>query len=541
MGLSRLARTTALGALAVSVSVAGATPVALTTAAGAPRAALVAPGTPAALRLAVRAVGGAEDLRDLRGLRYVARGQRWIHDEGVRPGGAAVPADTFRAVVRQALRTQAAPMRLRVDSVRTSRDTAREVHEVIAGRRGYIRGVDANGSTPATKAMTSDRWAAIRAQQTLLSPHLLLRQALRNPAMARGGGTQTLGGQTYRVLVLRPRVAPVRVFVDPRTGRIARLRTLQHDYLRRDVMIEVRYARWTRAGSGLRMPRTVAIWSDGERIHRETRSAVAANPTLRARAFRIPASVGPTPFSPRLARVGARTSEWVMSFAHLGFIKDGGQQAINPQRVSPGVILLGGVANNSLVVRRDSGVVVLEGAVHDLRAEAVRRFVRQRFPGLRISHVVTTHHHADHSGGMRPYVATGAEAVVHRAAVPFFRRVFAERDTTLLPDRLDRFTRDERPAQITPVPAGGLVLGDSVRQVEVYPIQTTHAVDMTVTFVREGGVVFVSDIYTPGAPPGDGGQALNDLIVAEGLDVEWIAGGHGGVISYADFLADLNG
>jgi glyoxylase-like metal-dependent hydrolase (beta-lactamase superfamily II) len=227
-----------------------------------------------------------------------------------------------------------------------------------------------------------------------------------------------------------------------------------------------------------------------------------------------------------------------MSFAHLGFVKDGGQQAINPQRVSPGVILLGGVANNSLVVRRANGVVVLEGALHDLRAEAVRRFVRQRFPGLRITHVVTTHHHSDHSGGMRPYVATGARAVVHRAAVPFFRRVFAERDTTLLPDRLDR---TDRRARITPVPADGRVLGDPLRQVEVYPIATTHAVDMTVTFVREGGVVFVSDIYTPGGTPGEGGQALDDLIVAEGLDVEWIAGGHGGVISYADFLADLNG
>ena len=68
-----------------------------------------------------------------------------------------------------------------------------------------------------------------------------------------------------------------------------------------------------------------------------------------------------------------------------------------------------------------------------------------------------------------------------------------------------------------------------------------HSVDMTVTFVEQGGVIFVSDVYTPGAPPGEGGQALNDLIVANNLNVEWIAGGHGGFISYDDFLADLGG
>ncbi len=66
-----------------------------------------------------------------------------------------------------------------------------------------------------------------------------------------------------------------------------------------------------------------------------------------------------------------------------------------------------------------------------------------------------------------------------------------------------------------------------------------HSVDMTVTFVEQGGVLFVSDVYSPPGPPGDGGQALNDLIEANNLNVEWIAGGHGTFIAYDDFLAQL--
>jgi glyoxylase-like metal-dependent hydrolase (beta-lactamase superfamily II) len=531
-----LQTTAAVGAFALTVSLAGLLPVTTAgTASSAPPDAQARAGAPA-LRLAVRAVGGPEALRGLRSFRYVANGNRWIFDEGFRPGERAKPSATFTQRVRYVL---GARNKVRVDAMRTSSGADRPVHEVIDGRRGFIRGVDANFSSPATKGMTADRGAAIREELALLNPHVLLKQALRNPRMARDAGTRVIGGRSFRVLVLRHAVAPVRLFINPRTGRIARLRTMQHDYLRRDVVVEVRYSRWSPAGAGLRFPRTVALWSDGQRQLRELRPAakVKANPRLGASPFRIPAAVKAPVFGARLTSVGRKTSAWVMSFVNLGFIKDGGQTAIHPVRIAPGVIQLGGVANNSLVVRRASGIVVVEGALHDLRAEAVIRFIRQRFPGQRITHVITTHHHSDHSGGMRPYVALGARAVVHRAAVPFFRSVFRDRSSAIMPDRLDRTAR---PARITPVPANGeLLLDDANQRIQVIPFPGTHSVDMTVTFLEQAGVLFVSDIYSPPGAPGEGGQALDDLIVANSLNVDWIAGGHGTFISYADFQAQL--
>ena len=529
-----------VGALTLSVSLAGLVP-----ADGAPpggataRTAQALASAQPALRLAVRAVGGAEALAGLRTFEYTAGGRAWIHDEGLRPGGPATPGASFDQLVRYRLGPRPGADRVRVDAVRTSLGVDRPVHEVIAGRRGFIRGVDANFSSPASKPMTGDRAAAIREQLALLNPHILLRRALRNPGMASDAGTRTVGGRPHRVLELRHAVAPVRLFVDTGTGEITRLRTHQHDYLRRDVRVNVRYRDWSFAGGGVRFPDVVAIRSDGERLHREARSDASANPTLRGRVFRIPAGVGAERFDPELSRIGQKTAEWLMSFVNLGFIKDGGQTTIDPQRVAPGVTLLGGVANNSLVVRRADGVVVVEGALHDHRAEAVIEYVRDRYPRARITHVITTHHHSDHAGGQRPYVALGARAVVHEAAVPFFRQVFADRDASILPDRLDR---TDRRARITGVPSdGSLLLDDDRQQVEVLPFDVPHSVDMTVTFLHRGGVLFVSDVYTPGAPPGAGGQALDDLVRANGLDVQWIAGGHGGVISYADFQADLAG
>ena len=530
----------AVGAVALSVSIAGLTP-----AAGEPsadprtRAAANQAAAPRALRAAVAAVGGAAALAGLRSFSYTSEGRRWIFDEGLRPGDRAAPSATFEEDVRYTFPTAGRGNRVRVDAVRTSLGVDRSVHEVIRGNRGFIRGVDANFSTAAVKPMTGDRAAAIREELALLNPHILLRAAQRNPGRVRDGGVSTVAGRSYRVVVLRHAVAPVRLFVNTRTGEIDRLRTVEHDYLRRDVAIEVRYRRWLPAGDGVLFPSVVTLRSDGERVHRGVRSGdVTVNPTIRGRVFRIPADVDAERFDPDLSAIGQKTAEWVMSFVNLGFIKDGGQTAINPQQVVPGVILLGGVANNSVVVRRSDGVVVLEGALHDMRAEAVIDFVRDRFPGARITHVVTTHHHSDHSGGQRPYVALGARAVLHEAAVPFFQQVFSERDSTILPDRLDR---SDRRARILAVPANGSrLLADADQPIRVLPFPE-HSVDMTVAFLERDGVLFVSDVYTPGTPPGEGGRALDDLIRANGLDVRWIVGGHGGFISYADFQAALAG
>jgi glyoxylase-like metal-dependent hydrolase (beta-lactamase superfamily II) len=544
MRVERLGRGTAIGALAVSVSVTGLLPAATAAqpgAAGAGRA-------PAALRVAAQAVGGSADLRALRTFRYSASAARFIHEEGLRPGGPARRIADVESVVRFAPPADGAPARVRIDAARTSLGTTREVVEVLARRRGFIRGVDNNFSAPALTAMTSDRWAAILREQRLLNPHLLLRNALRHPARARNGGTTRLGGRTYRTLVLRDPVAPIRLLVDTRTGRLAQLRTKEHDYLRRDVPIVVRYRNWTRAGGGLLFPRSVTLRSDGDVLVRETRKAggLVVNRPMLGGLFRFPASVDDAPFNAKLADIGMRTSQWLLSFANFGFVKDGGQTAINPTAIGDaanpvqGVTLLGGVADNSLVVQRANGVVVVEGALHDQRAEAIIRFIR-RSPDFNgpITHVITTHHHADHASGQRPFVALGATAVVHQAAVSFFRGVFRERNSVILPDRLDRSTTR---ATVRGVPAGGLVLPDAQSDIEVYQLPTTHSNDMVLPYLVDQGILFTSDTYSPPGlpdPANADAQSIAAVVEAQGLNPQWIVGGHGTFVAYDDFATAL--
>ncbi len=496
-----------------------------------PAGAAQSPGAERVTDLAVRGLGGEGALRGLSSFRLRSTGSTFIFDEGQRPGNSVSPASTFRLTLNYDLRR--AGDRLRADYVRTSLGADRPVSEVISGRRGYITGVDANGSQPAVKPMTSDRWAAILREQRLLNPQLYVRQLLSRPGRASVLPTRNLLGRPHQVLLVRGDVAPVRLFVDARSGRIHRLTTVDHTYNRGDVRTVVDFRGWQGAGSGVQFPRRVTLTQAGRVLHTETRSLVRANPSINPARVRIPAGVNPT-FNAALASRGARTTEWLMTFAHFGFIKDGTATEIVPRLVAPGSTLIQGIPNQTMIVEQRDGIVVVEGALSSPRAEALIRYIRATYPNKPIRYVTGSHHHADHSGGMRPFVALGARPVVHNDAVPFFTRVFADRSSRLLRDRLDR---SKATADILAVPATGAVtLADPVRPVTVLAEPTQHATSTILVHVPSEGVLFVNgDTYTPGAPAGPGALTLDQTIRANNLNVSWIVGGHGGVISYADF------
>jgi len=480
-----------------------------------------------ALNRAVDFVGGADALEGLRAYSYRTSGEVFIFNEGFSPGLAPGRAATVTSTVRYRLRGTDA---VRIDSVRNSQGTPRQVKEVVNGRRGSITGQYTNQGSPLSNAaMTPDRQAAILREQKLLNPHILLQAALANRRRVRS--------QTARTITLRDAVAPIQLTLS-RAGRLTKLSTLEHDYQRRNVKVTVEYGGWGSAGGGVQMPSIVTLKVDGKVIHRETRTRMRANPSIASSVFATGAQQ--TPFSASLASRGAKTSQWLQSFAALGFPKDGPYSTIAETVVAPGVILLTGVTNQSLVVERSSGIVVVDSSVHDLRADTVIAYIKGKFPGKPITHVVSLHFHADHNSGMRDYVAQGARAVVHTAVVPHWQRVFADRDSTILPDALDRV---ETPAQIDAVPrTGNLLLPDATRPIRVYAEPTSHAVDTMFAHIPDVGVLMLNgDTCQPGtASPGC--RAVNDQVRANGLNVSMVATAHAPrPVTYAEFQRGLAG
>ncbi len=86
-------------------------------------------------------------------------------------------------------------------------------------------------------------------------------------------------------------------------------------------------------------------------------------------------------------------------------------------------------------------------------------------PGKQVTKVIVSHHHFDHTGGLRAAVSRGLEVISHRGNEGIFREMIA-RPAVQFPDAL---ARNPHPLVFTPVDEE-MVLEDETRRVEIYRV-----------------------------------------------------------------------
>ena len=159
-----------------------------------------------------------------------------------------------------------------------------------------------------------------------------------------------------------------------------------------------------------------------------------------------------------------------------------------------------------------------------------------------MTHVISSHHHFDHSAGLREFVAAGVQVVMHEEARAFFEGIFRAA-STIVPDTLAA-TPGAQPSIISVPAVAGVDLDDADAPVRVLPLISSHAKDMVMVYVDIAGseTVFVSDIFSPGFPAAGPGPAEVLAGIEEfELEVAHIAGGHGvGTATLAELQAIVN-
>jgi glyoxylase-like metal-dependent hydrolase (beta-lactamase superfamily II) len=493
------------------------------------------PETPAtAFDQAVAAVGGAAALENLQTLTLEAAGRRWELDESPTPGGADPTPEAFSWTANVDLSGENFRMRIDVERERAAGTHASS--QIVVGQLGVITGQDAQFGPPNPVAMTSDRRAAIIKEQVLLNPIAYLRSGIENPDSVGERGTESLGGTPHRVLQIAGNEGEITYYVNADTGLISRAMHREIDFLRRDVDIVVDYGDWTLESGGIRFPRTVSLSLDGLQLLEATRSAVTVNGPISAALFEFPAGLSPV-YDAELADFGEASHEVYQSMASIGFPRSGFSTNIAAEEIAPGVYRVAGSSHHSLVVEQEDGLVVIEAPLHDLRSEAVLAWIRANIGDQPIIRVVATHHHTDHSAGLRTYAGVGATIVAHELAEDFYADIMS-RSSLLRPDAL---SRNPHSVSIETMPSGGsYTIADSSLPVTLYPLPNDHARDMVMVFVENAGVLFVSDIYSPNpaATAADpGARTLQAAIEAAGIEPTLIVGGHGETISGDAFRA----
>jgi hypothetical protein len=110
---------------------------------------------------------------------------------------------------------------------------------------------------------------------------------------------------------------------------------------------------------------------------------------------------------------------------------------VTVEEVAKGIWWLAGSGNHrSIVFEFDDHLVLYEAPVNEARTKAVIDKART-LSSKPLTKVIVSHHHFDHSGGLRVAVAEGLTIVTHRANEAFFTDLLA-RKHTIVPDALQQ-------------------------------------------------------------------------------------------------------
>ena len=201
-------------------------------------------------------------------------------------------------------------------------------------------------------------------------------------------------------------------------------------------------------------------------------------------------------------------------------------------RLAENVYAIRGGGYNVLAVGFKDHVMVVETPGGDNTSREVITRIKELMPGKPIKYAAVTHHHDDHAGGVRTYIAEGATIITTPALRSFFTRVAEARNFTLQPDAL---ARNPRPLVLETLQNGKRVFTDGTQTVELYDIGSgPHMDEMIVAYLPNEKIIFQGDLLNR---PEDGhvapGNATTahfaDWLKKSGLAVERIVGVHGPV------------
>jgi glyoxylase-like metal-dependent hydrolase (beta-lactamase superfamily II) len=280
-------------------------------------------------------------------------------------------------------------------------------------------------------------------------------------------------------------------------------------------------------------------------------TTVTATPNLPANAFAVPAAAQAAAKPPATSNV---PYQWVLRRLFLTRLTDsdaiiypdgGGLRLVE---LAPNVQhVQGGTANNLIVAMKDY-LIVFDAPYGELQSRWVIDAAKAKYPGKPIKYLVLTHHHMDHTGGMRTYVAEGATLIVPVENVEWFEKA-VRTPHTLVPDALQK---RPQPVKVYGV-FDNMTIKDETVEIQLLHIRSAgdgeprpenpHADGMLIGYVVDSKLVYVTDMISPRGVAIERsentaaiGYALREFDVEGDLT---IVGGHGGTIKAAEITAAL--
>lgn len=208
---------------------------------------------------------------------------------------------------------------------------------------------------------------------------------------------------------------------------------------------------------------------------------------------------------------------------------------VTVEPVAPGIWWLAGSGNHrSVVFAFADHLTLFELPESAARAKAVIEKTHSLAFGKPLTEVIVSHHHFDHSAGLRVAVSEGLTIITQSGNVAFFKDLAARRHT-IVPDDLSRHA-GLRSIKIRAVD-DELVLKDDAMEVDLYHVKdNSHCDTLLMGWVPREHILVQADLYDSGWLKYPWADNLRKNVELRKLKVEKDVPVHGKIESYAEVL-----
>ncbi|HKR37000.1 MAG TPA: MBL fold metallo-hydrolase [Steroidobacteraceae bacterium] len=414
---------------------------------------------------AVAAIGGAEALRSIDVVRLRFDGETWPR---LQMPTAAPPFES--GTQKETLLLDLKNNRLLLEQEASGAGFAGHNTIVIKGGQGSNYDHRGHTITPIPVAQSSQQQFV---QYYRRLPHLLLRQALDRTNTLRSLGQDTFEGKPQDVFTfVMADTQQVAVYVDAATRLVSKYELIFVDPFTGEEASEIMFGDYTRAGN-FQVPQSWRSRQAGD-LTVSAKLNVEINPAVTDQSFDVAAD----------------------SYAHVAALPDNLEEKV--EQLADGVFVIQNVAGqnqNTLAVAFKDYIVAVEAPGSSAGADQVIERIKAAIPGKPIRYVAMTHHHGDHIGGLRSFIAEGATVVTTQANREVVEAMAAA-------PQLDRLAKNPRKPEFLFVQRGKRVITDGSRTLELLDIgPNPHAREMVIAYLPKERIVFQGDLFF--IPPND--------------------------------------
>jgi glyoxylase-like metal-dependent hydrolase (beta-lactamase superfamily II) len=205
---------------------------------------------------------------------------------------------------------------------------------------------------------------------------------------------------------------------------------------------------------------------------------------------------------------------------------------VTAEPVGKGVWLMGGGSHHSALIEFSDHLMLIDAPQSEARTLAVIAKAKQTVPGKPLTQLVTTHHHFDHTAGMRAAMAEGMTVITQAGNKDWVERM-GTRPHTIQPDALAK-----NPTRVVVETVDdALELKDQGQAVQLYHVAgNPHSDTMLMAYVPRDRLLIEVDAFGAGSAVNPYAANLLENVEKRKLRVDRIVPLHGPIVPMAELV-----